>query len=167
MNAPLRLSTEKLETRDLMAAQVFSADTALEYAAEHLADDPQTFAQLAEAVAENPQHLVIFGTPENDHLRGSAADEILVGLGGDDHIEGLGGNDVLLGGAGNDTIYGGLGNDVLFGGDGEDRLNGGEELLETLAVNVPESARVSDAVFAEWDRVSIWRKKLTRMQRSS
>lgn len=66
----------------------------------------------------------ITGTPGNDILVGTAADEVICGLGGNDVIRGGGGDDIGKGGAGNDTIYGGGGSDTLNGGAGNDQLYG-------------------------------------------
>jgi Ca2+-binding RTX toxin-like protein len=67
----------------------------------------------------------IVGTPGNDVLIGTAADEVICGRGGNDTIRGRGGDDVLKGEAGNDTIYGEGGSDDLLGGRGKDKLYGG------------------------------------------
>jgi Ca2+-binding RTX toxin-like protein len=76
----------------------------------------------------------ILGTPGNDNLNGTGADERINGLDGNDNISGNGGQDTLLGGAGNDTIAGassaenidgGDGNDTIFGNGGQDTLSGG------------------------------------------
>lgn len=66
----------------------------------------------------------ITGTPGNDVLVGTSADEVICGLGGNDVIRGGGGDDILKGAGGNDTIYGGGGSDTIKGGAGKDQLYG-------------------------------------------
>ncbi|GAB1539267.1 hypothetical protein NUACC21_19330 [Scytonema sp. NUACC21] len=58
-------------------------------------------------------HTALFGTSENDYMRG---DE------GDDALYGFEGTDVIIGDAGNDAVVGYQGNDYLFGSDGDDTL---------------------------------------------
>jgi Ca2+-binding RTX toxin-like protein len=64
----------------------------------------------------------IFGSIENDVLKGTAGKDIICGSLGNDKISGLGGNDTLRGGPGNDTIVGGPGKDVMNGEAGKDKL---------------------------------------------
>jgi Ca2+-binding RTX toxin-like protein len=74
----------------------------------------------------------IVGTPGNDVLVGTAADEVICGLAGNDVIRGGGGDDVVKGQLGNDTLYGQGGSDELQGGKGRDTLygaNGPDTLL--------------------------------------
>ncbi|MUG95780.1 hypothetical protein F7734_26855 [Scytonema sp. UIC 10036] len=77
-----------------------------------IASNAQTVTVNLKDVIEN----TLNGTPANDKLTGSAAN---------DNINGYEGNDYLYGGAGNDTINGGIGNDYLYGQDGNDIINGG------------------------------------------
>lgn len=80
---------------------------------------------------------IITGTNGDDfELYGTREDDIIRGLAGSDYIRGLGGNDILYGGKGidilwgddvtngplhgNDTLDGGEGNDILIGGKGDD-----------------------------------------------
>jgi Ca2+-binding RTX toxin-like protein len=81
--------------------------------------------------------VVINGTPGDDVIVGTGADEVINGLGGNDHIFGNGGVDAIDGGAGDDsmfgggcgdTILGGPGHDLLVGEDGEDGVSGGSGL---------------------------------------
>lgn len=66
----------------------------------------------------------IYGTPDDDILRGTAANEALFGEDGNDRMTAAGGNDLLFGGLGNDAMDGGAGRDSLTGGDGNDLLRG-------------------------------------------
>jgi len=65
------------------------------------------------------------GTPGNDTILGSAADDVVVGSGGNDTIRARGGNDVLCGNIGDDKLFGSNGDDVLSGDEGADELHGG------------------------------------------
>lgn len=58
-------------------------------------------------------------------LFGTADDDVLRGFGGADHLLGLEGDDLLIGGAGDDTLEGGSEADTLEGGAGADTLIGG------------------------------------------
>jgi Ca2+-binding RTX toxin-like protein len=72
---------------------------------------------------------VVVGTPGDDVLSGSDADEIFLAGGGADSVSGGGGSDILLGGDGADSLAGGTGDDVLRGDqtvDAADRLDGGD-----------------------------------------
>ncbi|AXC50127.1 calcium-binding protein [Paracoccus suum] len=78
---------------------------------------------------------VEIGTPGDDLIWGSTQDDLLRGYNGDDYIFGDNGNDVLTGGSGNDfldgwngadLLRGGNGNDVLLGWEGRDTLFGGQ-----------------------------------------
>lgn len=64
----------------------------------------------------------IYGTDEDDVLKGTAGADVICALRGNDRIAAFGGDDVIIGGDGNDTIYGGPGSDRLFGSAGRDRL---------------------------------------------
>lgn len=74
----------------------------------------------------------IFGSQNNDLLRGSDGHDLIEGLFGDDTLIGDSGNDLLKGGRGKDWIEGRNGNDTLLGGRGSDRLWGddGDDLLK-------------------------------------
>ena len=74
----------------------------------------------------------IFGTPNNDILRGTEGMDRIYGYAGSDRLYGGAGNDTLDGGDGNDLLYGGDGNDLLLGGNGSDRLYGeaGNDILD-------------------------------------
>lgn len=74
------------------------------------------------------------GTPGNDVLIGSAADE---------HIQGFRGDDILFGGDGNDQLAGGIGNDRLEGGPGYDSYDGGPG-GDTLAFGVADGPAAVD-----------------------
>lgn len=73
-------------------------------------------------IARDVENLV--GTPGDDILTGTAANNSIWGGAGNDVITGLDGADRLYGDAGNDTIYGGDGDDLLDGREGNDRLYG-------------------------------------------
>jgi len=64
---------------------------------------------------------IIFGTDEDDKLRGGKDVDVMIGLGGNDRILGKDGNDCLVGGPGNDRILGGNGDDIILGNDGKDK----------------------------------------------
>lgn len=79
----------------------------------------------------------INGTPQDDLLTGTSAQETLIGGDGDDQIwgghEGFApgdtiygdeGSDTLGGGEGHDTIHGGNGPDLMYGSWGNDQVNG-------------------------------------------
>lgn len=70
--------------------------------------------------------LIVQGTTQNNHLKGSLKNEILWGGKGNDTLDGYEGNDVLIGGAGDDWLRGGGGKDILIGGSGNNILDGGE-----------------------------------------
>jgi hypothetical protein len=68
---------------------------------------------------------VIYGSIENDNLKGdNGVDKIYASL-GNDRLDGRKGNDILEGGQGNDWLDGGEDNDQLYGGSGQDVLIGG------------------------------------------
>ncbi|MEG3991667.1 cadherin domain-containing protein, partial [Microcoleus sp. S28C3] len=64
----------------------------------------------------------IYGTPNNDILRGTTSADQIDGLAGSDVLYGNAGNDTIDGGDGDDVVYGGNDNDLLRGGNGSDRL---------------------------------------------
>lgn len=65
---------------------------------------------------------VIFGSANDDSIRGTRWDDIIRLFGGRDRATGGAGNDTLAGGAGNDTLDGGAGDDCLYGDAGNDSL---------------------------------------------
>ena len=66
----------------------------------------------------------VIGTPEDDYLGGTSAQELLVARGGNDRIVGRGGRDDLLGGSGHDRfISDDRRDDVVEGGRGWDRAS--------------------------------------------
>lgn len=79
----------------------------------------------------------VTGSNLNDQIFGSDDDNILRGLSGDDKIMGRGGDDLLEGGDGQDRLYGNLGDDTLGGGNGDDTLYGGagDDVVEGEAGN--------------------------------
>lgn len=85
---------------------------------------------------------VIFGSPGNDTLIGTAKDSIIFGREGDDVLEGGAGRDDLYGEAGDDILDGGPDRDRLFGGEGRNTyiLAPGSGLDQVLA----ESSTVAD-----------------------
>ncbi len=60
------------------------------------------------------------GTPGNDTIVGTSADDVISGAGGNDSLQGGLGDDEIYGGDGNDTLAGGIGFDYLYGGAGND-----------------------------------------------
>jgi len=76
---------------------------------------------------------IVFGTDEDDKLRGGKDVDVIIGLGGNDRILGEDGNDCLVGGPGNDRILGGNGDDIILGNDGNDRLHGnsGDDFIQS------------------------------------
>jgi Ca2+-binding RTX toxin-like protein len=62
------------------------------------------------------------GTPGNNNLSGTAADEILISGLGDDTLDGAGGVDVVRGGAGDDMVVFDGTDRVVDGGRGHDTL---------------------------------------------
>ena len=65
------------------------------------------------------------GTNQNDRIFGSGDDNILRGLDGVDRMFGRGGDDSMSGGADRDIMNGNGGNDLMRGDDGNDILRGG------------------------------------------
>lgn len=86
----------------------------------------QTFCDKTLEQWEDEGANIIFGTDQDDRIRGTDNDDVIIGLDGNDRIIGGAGDDCLIGGEGNDRIIGGDGNDVLFGNGGKDRLHGGK-----------------------------------------
>lgn len=72
-----------------------------------------------------PGKFPIFGTDDNDTIRGTLKNDVIFALEGNDRVDGNGGNDCIVGGDGNDELRGGNGDDKIFGNDGTDLLNGG------------------------------------------
>ncbi|MEO8135706.1 MAG: hypothetical protein ABI831_17230 [Betaproteobacteria bacterium] len=90
--------------------------------------------QLKSSDASAGNNQVVFGSEEDevikgvagsDRIYGGGGDDVLRGAAGGDHLEGGSGDDLLLGGAGNDELLGNQGADELDGGAGDDRLFGG------------------------------------------
>ncbi len=67
----------------------------------------------------------IFGTSQDDVLRGTAGTDAIYGFAGNDTVFAGAGDDRVFGGLGSDVLFGEAGNDQLFGGTGEDVLDGG------------------------------------------
>jgi Ca2+-binding RTX toxin-like protein len=100
--------------------------------------------------------LIQNGTPRNDTLNGTAADDVINGGDGNDTINGNGGLDVLSGQAGNDTIRGGAQLDVISGGAGDDKLynrGGSDRILggdgDDLIVGSSDSESFEGGLFGE------------------
>lgn len=70
-----------------------------------------------DSVLAEGEPTTLVGTPGNDVLRGSAADN---------HICGMGGNDVIITGGGEDRVWGGPGNDIITGSPSDDHIEGGD-----------------------------------------
>jgi trimeric autotransporter adhesin len=89
------------------------------------ADDSElNFLEKLLAQVALPQYGLVFGTANNDTLKGSAKADYLFGGAGDDVLNGLGGNDVLRGGAGSDTYQfdGQFDHDTIRDSDGKGSL---------------------------------------------
>jgi Ca2+-binding RTX toxin-like protein len=67
----------------------------------------------------------ITGTPGDDKIKGTSANEYIVGLSGNDKIYGKSGHDCIIGGDGNDRIDSGSGNDIVTGDQGKDKIDAG------------------------------------------
>lgn len=67
----------------------------------------------------------IYGTSNNDKIKGTSANDLIISFEGNDKVEGGGGNDCIVTGEGNDQVEGGTGNDVLDLGLGNDKADGG------------------------------------------
>ncbi|HEY8382005.1 MAG TPA: M10 family metallopeptidase C-terminal domain-containing protein [Microvirga sp.] len=68
---------------------------------------------------------VVFGSSNDDILKGYGGYDTIRGGAGNDDIDGGSGNDFLLGAAGEDYISGGSGNDRIVGGADTDQMKGG------------------------------------------
>src|SRR3989344_6438483 len=86
----------------------------------------------------------IFGTQNNDRIRGTNGNDLIYGNEGNDILSGSNGSDIIYAGPGNDRItasngndkvYGQEGNDFIHGGNGEDELTGGSGSDEILGSN--------------------------------
>ena len=82
----------------------------------------------------------IYGTANNDVLKGTVWDDYIVGLEGNDVLYGYSGNDYFETSVGNDTVYGGDGDDYILGeSGGDDVLYGqaGNDVIRVISgVNV-------------------------------
>lgn len=88
-------------------------------------------------------------------IKGTPDDDVLIGTNANEDMQGFRGDDVLFGGAGDDSLRGGIGNDRLEGGPGFDTYDGGPG-IDTLTfsvedgpanVNLQNSSVVSSGVF--------------------
>jgi Ca2+-binding RTX toxin-like protein len=68
---------------------------------------------------------LIFGTSQDDVLRGTDGADIIYGFAGNDTVYANSGDDLVFGGSGRDVLFGESGDDQLFGGTGSDVLDGG------------------------------------------
>jgi len=82
---------------------------------------------------------VLRGGAGGDHLEGGEGDDLVMGGGGADELIGNQGADELEGGSGDDTLRGGSGEDLLTGGRGNDRLEGGAG-NDTYAIEAGDGA---------------------------
>jgi Ca2+-binding RTX toxin-like protein len=73
------------------------------------------------------------GTPGDDVILGSGAEDRIDGGAGDDVICGGAGHDVLIGGPGDDTLLGEDGTDDLRPGPGDDVVDGGRGLYDSVS----------------------------------
>jgi Ca2+-binding RTX toxin-like protein len=64
----------------------------------------------------------IRGTPGNDVIYGTVADDVASAFAGNDMVYGRRGDDRLCGGRGQDILFDGTGADLIDGGDGIDLL---------------------------------------------
>ncbi|MGE5514664.1 MAG: M10 family metallopeptidase C-terminal domain-containing protein [Bacteroidota bacterium] len=76
-------------------------------------------------------------------VRGTPGNDVLIGTSADEHIQGFRGDDILFGGEGNDQLAGGIGNDRLEGGPGYDSYDGGPG-NDTLAFGVADGPAAVD-----------------------
>lgn len=76
-------------------------------------------------------------------VRGTPGNDVIIGTSADEHMQGFRGSDVLFGGEGNDQLEGGIGNDRLEGGPGFDAYNGGPG-SDTLTFGVADGPAVVD-----------------------
>jgi Ca2+-binding RTX toxin-like protein len=70
----------------------------------------------------------------SDHVYGTSDNNTLRGNNGNDLLYGRGGNDVLHGGNNNDKLYGDTGADTLIGGTGSDLLYGGSDSVRDVFI---------------------------------
>lgn len=88
-------------------------------------------------IPQECQHIVftqppIFGTDNNDNLRGTNKNDLIIAFDGNDQVDASNGDDCVIGGNGKDKLDGSNGNDVLFGGDGDDEIdasNGNDKIV--------------------------------------
>ena len=66
----------------------------------------------------------IFGTENNDNIRGTNKNDLIYAFEGNDRVQSSNGNDCVVGGPGEDNINNSNGNDILFGNTGDDILQG-------------------------------------------
>lgn len=76
-------------------------------------------------------------------VRGTPGNDVIIGTSADEHMQGFRGDDILFGGEGNDQLDGGIGNDRLEGGPGFDSYNGGPG-SDTLTFGVADGPAVVD-----------------------
>jgi Ca2+-binding RTX toxin-like protein len=69
----------------------------------------------------------LWGTPDDDFIKGKKGDDRLLGGNGDDKLSGGKGSDWLSGGAGDDVLHGSGERDVLIGGAGHDIFDFGRD----------------------------------------
>jgi Ca2+-binding RTX toxin-like protein len=102
-------------------------------------------------LVDGTEHVLFFGTQNDEKIRSGAGDDTLKGNDGNDRLSGGAGNDnsiggkgddiqvdsfgddVTKGGAGNDVISSGQGFDLNMGGRDKDFIIGGSDPTETLA----------------------------------
>jgi Ca2+-binding RTX toxin-like protein len=69
----------------------------------------------------------LFGTDDDDTIRGFAGNDFILCLADDDTLDGGDGDDQLVGSAGNDVLLGGNGDVALTGDTGVEILTGGAD----------------------------------------
>lgn len=94
----------------------------------------------------------LYGSRQDDLLRGEAGHDMLFGYDGNDMLYGGEGDDILSGDWGDDQLFGEDGRDILNGGDGLDKLHGGtgEDLLIS-----GEARSLSSVIENDVDRINI------------
>ena len=81
---------------------------------------------LAEDIFTKDGNDVVHAGGGDDRVYAGSGDDQVWGDDGNDSLFGQDGNDTVYGGNGNDLVSGGAGNDTLYGDDGKDILSGGD-----------------------------------------
>lgn len=78
-------------------------------------------------IIDKASGIALFGTDEDNVLRGTKDQYISYGNGGNDTLYGSAVNDLIYGESGNDTILAGEGVDIIYGGTGDDTIKAGAD----------------------------------------